>query len=76
MLNAATLQAQQQALARAISGADTADTAAAALLLRPLRAQPPRLAVYRHAWRARLTEALRSNYSVLHAVLGDDGFAE
>lgn len=44
-------------------------------LLRPLRASAPRLDVYRHAYRARLVEALRSNYPVLHRALGDDAFA-
>ncbi len=32
------------------------------------------LTAYRHAWRARMVEALRSNYPVLHRVLGDDEF--
>ncbi len=32
------------------------------------------LEVYRTAWRARLIEALRTNYPVLHRVLGDDAF--
>jgi len=32
------------------------------------------LEVYRNAWRARLIEALRSNYPVLHRVLGDEAF--
>jgi hypothetical protein len=36
----------------------------------------PGLAIYANAYRARLTEALRSNYPVLRRVLGDDGFAE
>ncbi|MCB1893707.1 MAG: putative DNA-binding domain-containing protein [Zoogloeaceae bacterium] len=45
-------------------------------------ADPPALlgadgiAVYRHAWRARMIEALRANYPVLHRVLGDEAFAE
>lgn len=43
-------------------------------LLRPLCGQSPRSSVYRHAYRARLTAALRSNHPVLHRVLGDDGF--
>jgi len=34
------------------------------------------LAVYRHAWRARMTEALRSNYPVLHRVLGVETFVD
>lgn len=33
-----------------------------------------RFGVYVHAYRARLVEALRSNYPVLHRALGDDGF--
>lgn len=33
------------------------------------------LEVYRTAWRARLIEALRANYPVLHRVLGDTAFA-
>lgn len=44
-------------------------------------AVPPELAgnargleVYRNAWRARLVEALRSNYPVVHRVLGDEAF--
>jgi len=44
-------------------------------------ARPPALAgnargldVYRNAWRARLIEALRANYPVLHRVLGDHEF--
>ncbi|MFG6486538.1 putative DNA-binding domain-containing protein [Roseateles sp. BYS78W] len=32
------------------------------------------LAVYRHAYRARLAEALADNYTVLARALGDDGF--
>lgn len=33
-----------------------------------------RFGVYAHAYRARLAEALRSNYPVLHRALGDDAF--
>jgi hypothetical protein len=44
------------------------------VLLRPLCGQAPRSSVYRHAYRARLCAALRSNYPVLHRVLGDDAF--
>jgi hypothetical protein len=60
-----TLAAQQRALVAAI-----ADGAEAPGLLRP----PARLAIYRHACRARLAEALADNHPVLHAVLGDAGF--
>jgi hypothetical protein len=35
-----------------------------------------RFATYADGYRIRLTEALRSNYPVLHQVLGDDEFAE
>ncbi|MCB1955534.1 MAG: putative DNA-binding domain-containing protein [Rhodocyclaceae bacterium] len=40
----------------------------------PLGGDGRGLAAYRHAWRARMVEALRSNYPVLHQVLGDEGF--
>ena len=43
-------------------------------LLRPLGGRPPRLAVYQHAYRARLGAALRDNHPVLHRVLGDEAF--
>lgn len=50
------------------------DPAPALALLRPLRGLAPRLDAYRHAYRARLTEALRSNHPVLHRALGDVAF--
>ena len=53
--------------------ADTADTANAAF---EGIGRPERVGVYRHAYRARLAEALRSNYPVLHRVLGDDAFGD
>jgi hypothetical protein len=62
-MSLATLQRQLQA-------AITADGAPP-----PLRGHLGGLAVYRHAWRARLVEALRTNYPVLHRVLGDAAFA-
>ena len=43
-------------------------------LLQPLCGQPPRLAVYRQAYRARLVAALRSNFPVLHRALGEEAF--
>jgi len=72
----AELLEQQRALAGLIrAGADLADDAADVVAwLRPLRAAPPRLGIYRHAYRARLAEALRGNYPVLHRVLGDEDF--
>lgn len=45
-------------------------------LLRGSGGRPARLDVYHHAFRARLVEALRSNYPVLHRVLGDEAFRE
>lgn len=52
------------------------DPAAALALLRPLCGLAPRLEVYRHAYRARLTEALRNNHPVLHRAMGDAAFDE
>jgi hypothetical protein len=67
----ATLQSQQRELARGLTGNDPTPALAQ---LRPLCGQPPRLEAYRHAYRARLIAALRSNYPVLHLSLGDDDF--
>jgi len=68
-----SLVALQQALARALEG-DEPESGTPLLL--PNREQAPRLDIYRHAYRARLTEALRSNYPVLHRVLGDEAFRQ
>lgn len=38
------------------------------------RSRSPRLAIYRHGYRARLAGALRMNYPVLARVLGEDAF--
>jgi hypothetical protein len=59
---------------RFAAGLVSDDPAPALALLRPLRGWPPRLGAYRHAYRARLTEALRSNHPLLHRALGDDAF--
>jgi hypothetical protein len=81
------LAEQQACLAAAITGVSLADARASgdagsalaesnpalALIRGPEAAT--RLAVYHHAYRARLIEALRSNHPILHRVLGDDGFA-
>ena len=67
------LIAQQRAFA-ALLDADEPGTGTA--LLRATAGRPARLDVYHHAYRARLAEALRSNYPVLHRVLGDQGFSE
>ena len=72
---ASTLATQLHAFARAI----TADTALqdTTTLLRPTpQGGPPRLGIYRNAYRARLTDALRENYPVLHRVQGDEAFDE
>jgi hypothetical protein len=73
----ADLRDQQRALAAAI----TADVLAAYTGSEPF-ARPQRgsvdpqgpLRVYHHAYRARLAEALRTNYPVLARVLGDEPF--
>lgn len=64
------LQYQQQALAALIA----ADGDWVGLLKPDRHGKPPLLHVYRHAYRSRLTEALRENYPVLHRVLGDEEF--
>lgn len=68
-----SLVALQLALARALEG--DKPTAGTPWLLSN-REQAPRLDIYHHAYRARLTEALRSNYPVLHRVLGDEAFGQ
>lgn len=73
--NAAKLAAQLQALAQAIT-ADSAPTDTAELLRPTPQGGPPRLGIYRNAYRARLTDALRENYPVLHRVQGDEAFDE
>ena len=66
-----TLRAQQLAFAAA-----TADGAeAGSLLAADPRGGPPRLGVYRHAYRARLTEALADNFEILARAMGDEAFA-
>jgi hypothetical protein len=66
----AVLRCQQQAFA----GAITADGAWAGLLKPTREGKPPLLQIYRHAYRSRLTDALRDTYPVLHRVLGDEEF--
>ena len=66
-----TLRAQQQAFAAA-----TADGAApGTLLASDPQGGPPRLDVYRHAYRARLTDALADNFEILARAMGDEAFA-
>jgi hypothetical protein len=65
----------QRALAALIRAPSEPDDAQARAVLRPLAGRAPRLAIYREAYRGRLIDALRSNYPVLHRVLGDEAFA-
>lgn len=63
---------QQRRLQRAIVGVPTGDADG---LLRPrVRGGAPLLDIYRHAYRARLVEALRDNHDLLPRVMGDDAF--
>ncbi|GAA0749798.1 putative DNA-binding domain-containing protein [Ideonella azotifigens] len=75
-----SLRNAQLALAALIQQAEAPPAAALPPLLRALHGRPESpqvsLGIYRNAWRGRLIEALRSNYPVLHRVLGDDDFAE
>lgn len=69
----ATLAERQRAFAEAITSEQPPETATD--LFRPTpQGGPPRLDIYRNAFRARLTDALRDNYPVLHRVLGDEAF--
>ena len=65
------LRALQRHFALGVTGDDPGPALA---LLRPSAGHPPRLAAYRHAYRARLTAALRENHPVLHRCLGDEAF--
>lgn len=73
--SARALTAQLHAFARAITATDEPADSAALFRTTP-QGDPPRLAIYRHAFRARLTAALRENFPVLHQVLGDEAFDE
>ncbi|WP_295637991.1 DNA-binding domain-containing protein [uncultured Methylibium sp.] len=68
---------QQRRLQRAIVGAAPAaaqaDEADALLRTRD-GGGPPLLGIYRHAYRARLAEALRDNHELLPRVMGDEAF--
>ena len=70
-----TLAAHLQAFALAITATDEPAESAALFHTTP-QGDPPRLSIYRHAFRARLSAALRENYPVLHRVLGDEAFDE
>ena len=64
---------RQQQLAFAAAAADGAE--AGALLVGDPHGGPPRLGVYRHAYRARLAEALADNFEILARAMGDEVFA-
>lgn len=68
----ATLRAQQRLLSAAIADPG----AATGILAAPPGGGAPRIGLYRHAYRVRLTEALAENYPVLRHVLGDEAFAD
>lgn len=68
--------AQQLArLQRFIEADEAPDTDAVEALFIGRDGSAPRLDVYRHAYRARLTEALRTHHPVLHRAMGDEAFA-
>jgi len=65
------LRAQQQAFAAAVSAGAGFEG-----LLRPSdTGRPPLIRAYRHAYVARLTEALADNHEILARAMGDEGFA-
>ena len=64
------LRAQQLAFAAAAADGDPPG----ALLADDPHGGPPRLGVYRHAYRARLTEALADNFEILAKAMGDEAF--
>ena len=68
-----TLADRQRTFAAAITS-DQAVGAALSLFRPTPQGGPPRLDIYRNAFRARLTDALRDNHPVLHRVLGDEAF--
>jgi hypothetical protein len=72
------LAIQQQQLAAVITGkVGAGETALLGGLLRKTpQGGAPRIDIYRNAFFARLTAALKENFPVLHRVLGDDAFGE
>ncbi|MBI5256697.1 MAG: putative DNA-binding domain-containing protein [Burkholderiales bacterium] len=67
---AAWLRSQQQAFAAAVAAGGPTE----GLLVDSPGGGPPLIGAYRHAYRARLVEALRDNLEVLARALGDEGF--
>ena len=65
-----TLMDQQRALAAAIARAEPVP----GLLREAPGGRPARLQVYQEAYRARLEQALDSNFPIVHRVLGDEAF--
>ena len=72
-MNGATNTLRAQQLAFAAATADGAE--AGTLLATDPHGGPPRLGVYRHAYRARLAEALADNFEILAKAMGDEAFA-
>ncbi len=72
-MNAADITLRAQQLAFAAATADSAE--AGTLLAADPHGGPPRLGVYRHAYRARLAEALADNFEILAKAMGDEAFA-
>lgn len=69
---AALLREQQRAFAAAVvHGADTAG-----LFTANARGGAPLVEIYRHAYGARLAEALRDNFEILALAMGDEAFTE
>lgn len=73
MTAAADVLRHQQLAFAAAAAADGAY--AGALLAADPHGGPPRLGVYRHAYRARLAEALADNFEILARAMGDEAFA-
>ena len=73
-VSAAPLRRLQQDLQNHLLGEDGA--IAAAIVDAPPLPALVRLGIYRNAYRTRLIEALTETYPILHAVLGDEDFAD
>jgi hypothetical protein len=67
------LRELQRELQRALLGRRSAIDAA--IVVAPPLSVDARVGIYRHAYRARLTEALDDVYPIIHQVLGDETFA-
>jgi hypothetical protein len=67
------LRELQRELQRALLGEGSA--IGAAILEAPPLSVEARVGIYRHAYRARLTEALDDVYPIVHQILGDEAFA-